>query len=185
MAALHPDLARLVDVNSANLRRAEALVADLTPAQFNWRSDPGRWSIGQNIAHLNIITGGEDEIIAQAIERAHARGLTGNGPYRYGFMSRWFVKSMELPVKRKFKAPKYFQPPPDTDPVKTLDEYRRNSARLAELIKLANGLDLVRAKTHFVKPSWVRIPLGARFALITTHDRRHLWQAEQVRAQLK
>jgi hypothetical protein len=28
---------------------------------------------------------------------------------------------------------------------------------------------------------FVKMPLGARFALITAHDRRHLWQAEQVR----
>ena len=27
----------------------------------------------------------------------------------------------------------------------------------------------------------VQMPLGARFALIGAHDRRHLWQAEQVR----
>ena len=45
-------------------------------------------------------------------------------------------------------------------------------------------VDLVRVKTPLIQPKWAKMPLGARFALLTTHDRRHLWQAEQVRSQL-
>ena len=134
MAVLDPELARLCDENAASLRRAEALVDGLSPAQFTWRSEPGRWSIGECLSHLNIITAGDNKTIAAAIEDGRARHLIGSGPYRYGFLSRWFVKSMEPPAKRKFKAPKYYLPPPDSDPAKT-----------------------------------------------PTHDRRHLWQAEQVR----
>jgi hypothetical protein len=57
----------------------------------------------------------------------------------------------------------------------------RNS--VGELIQEADGLDLARAKTPFLDFKWVKIklPLGARLAHLTTHDRRHLWYAEQVR----
>ena len=62
-------------------------------------------------------------------------------------------------------------------------DYLRMAARLAELIQNADGLDLARAKTPFGDLKWVKIkmPLGARLAHLITHDRRHLWQAEQVR----
>jgi len=43
------------------------------------------------------------------------------------------------------------------------------------------GLDDPRAKTPFGDLKWVKMPLGARLAHMITHDRRHLWQAEQVR----
>jgi len=184
VAALHPDLARLLEENAANLRRAEALVAGLPPAQFNWRSEPGRWSIGECLSHMNIINSGEPKPIEAAIADARARGIVSPGPYRYGFLSTWFVKNMDERPKRKFKAPKYYQPPPDSDPAKTLDEYRRTSAAIAALMEKANGLDLSKVKVPLIQPKWAKMPLGARFALLTAHDRRHLWQAEQVVGQV-
>jgi hypothetical protein len=189
MAALHPELARLLDENSANLRRAEALVAGLSPAQFNWRPEPApnkqSWSIGECLSHMNIINRAEPKTIDAAIADARARGINSAGPYRYGFLSTWFVKNMDERPKRKFKAPKYYVPPSESDLVQTLEEYRRNSAAIAVLMEKANGLDLARVKIPLIQPKWAKMPLGARFALITAHDRRHLWQAEQVRLKLQ
>ena len=54
------------------------------------------------------------------------------------------------------------------------------TARLTELIRQADGLDLARAKTPWPF-KWTKMPLGALLTHMTTHDRRHLWQAEQVR----
>jgi hypothetical protein len=52
--------------------------------------------------------------------------------------------------------------------------------RITELIQRADGLDLARAKTPWPF-KWTKMPLGALLTHMTTHDRRHLWQAEQVR----
>lgn len=49
-----------------------------------------------------------------------------------------------------------------------------------EPIQEADGLDLARAKTRWPF-KWTKMPLGALLTHMTTHDRRHLWQAEQVR----
>jgi hypothetical protein len=82
---------------------------------------------------------------------------------------------MEPPPKRKFKALKVFTPSPDIDAAKALADYVRMGARLTELIKKADGLDLARAKTPFGDLKWVKIkmPLGAE-----SHPRAwppHLW----------
>lgn len=174
-------VSKLLDENTANIQSAESLTADLSAEQFNWRPQPGKWSIGQNLDHLNVIYTQDLETIAASIAAARAKGILGNGPFRYGWLSTWFVKSMEPPPKRKFRAPKFYVPSPDVDRAKTIADYRRNTARLTELIQNADGLDLARAKTPMVMPKWAKMPLGARLALLTTHDRRHLWQAEQVR----
>jgi hypothetical protein len=178
--ALHPDLARLLDEVAANQAKADSF-SDLSTPQFNWRSEPGRWSIAQCISHLNIIASGDIQTIRMAIADARRRNLTGAGPYRYGWLSRWFVSSMEPPVKTKFKAPKFYQPPPEAGPAKTLAEYRENCRQLSDLMRESNGLDLAKVKTPLVQPKWAKMPLGARFALLTAHDRRHLWQAAGVR----
>ena len=55
------------------------------------------------------------------------------------------------------------------------------NARLGELIQQADGLDLARAKTPLGPLKRVKMPVGGRLAHMITHDRRHLWHAEQVR----
>ena len=107
--------------------------------------------------------------------------IVGNGPFRYGWLSSWIMKSMEPPPKRKFKAAKIYTPSLDVDAAKAVADYLRNTARLTELIQKADGLDLARAKTQLLGLKWAKMPLGALLAHMITHDRRHLWQAEQVR----
>jgi hypothetical protein len=89
-------------------------------------------------------------------------------------------------VKKKFTAPKAFLPPADIDPHSTLAEYRRISTELKRLSREADGLHLARVKIEMpalpaVLRAFVKMPLGGQLLLTTTHDRRHLWQAEQVR----
>ena len=184
--ALGNDLAVLVTEIDANLSHAESLVAGLTRAQFNWRPEPGRWSIAQCLAHLSIINGGDLEALRTAIAMGKERKQTGEGPFTYGFFSRKFVASMEPPAERKSKTPKYYEPPPEADLGETLAEYRRISGEIRKLVQSAAGLDLARVKTTLpalpaLFRAIIKMPLGARFELIAAHDRRHLWQADQVR----
>jgi hypothetical protein len=160
-AVLHPDLSRLDGEIRETLGHWETLVAGLSEAQFNWRPAPGRWST--------------------AIVDARSSKLTAPGPYRYGWHWRYFINSMEPPVKTKFKAPKKYVPPGDAPLGPTVAEFRRIGNALLDLIPQANGLDLARIKIRMAAAPLFRMPLGARFHLLAAHDRRHLWQARDVR----
>ena len=97
-------VSKLLDENTANIEKAKSLTAGLSAAQMNWRPQPGKWSIAQNLAHLNFGYPGLDTI-ASSIAAARAQGIIGNGPFRYGWLSSWFVKSMEPPPKRSSRPP--------------------------------------------------------------------------------
>ena len=168
----------------ANLSHADSITHGLSAEQFQWRPQPGRWSIGENFAHLNVTNTFVLGTVAAGIAKGQSK--KGEGPFRYGFLIRKFIASQELPVKQKFKAPKLFLPPAEIDPVATIAEYRRISAELKRLTREANGLHLSRVKIEMpalpaVLRAFVKMPLGGQFLLTTTHDRRHLWQAEQIR----
>jgi hypothetical protein len=65
-------------------------------------------------------------------------------------------------------------------------EYRRVAGEIRALAISANGLHLGKVKSELpqlpgVLRAIIKMPLGARLALMVAHDRRHLWQAEQVR----
>ncbi len=183
---MNNDLAVLITEIDANVSHAESLAAGLSHQQFNWCPDAASWSIGQCLSHLNVANGQDLAPLRAAIAGGKSRQLTGDGPFTYGFLSRKFIASAEPPAKRKFKAPKNYMPPAESDPQSTLAEFRRVSKDLRTLVQSAAGLNLARAKTQMpVLPpllrAFVKMPLGARLELITAHDRRHLWQAEAVR----
>jgi hypothetical protein len=182
---LNPDLASLQSQFAAIREDAAHLVEDLNDDAFNWEPAPGRWSIGQCFAHLNIVDGKDVDMMAVAIENARSNGVTGEGPFRYGALSSYFIKMMEPETRLKAKAPRVYVPPPRADLGLTMAEFWRVQTRLAQLVVAANGVDLARVKVSTPMATWIRFSLGQRFRLIAAHDRRHLFQAWEVRRSLR
>ena len=178
---LIPELEEYARQVEAIKRDATDLVVELSEAQFNWRPEAGRWSIAECLTHLNVTARQYFPLIRAAIEQARARHLLSAGPFRHGFLGNWFVRSLEPPVKRRFKAPKIFVPPPDQPFVSVVPEFMGVQEQLLRFVRDANGVDLARAKVHSPASRLIRISLGQSLALLAAHERRHLWQARQVK----
>ena len=158
-----------------------ALAAELSEAQFNWRPAPGRWSIAQNLNHLNV---GDLQVLPafdRAIERGRSRGKFSAGPFRYGWFSRMVITSMEPPPRMRMKTPLKGSAGEHHRAADVLPEFARVRDLLAERVRQSDGLDLAGIRTISPINRLVRLPLGAYFAFILAHNRRHLWQGRQVR----
>lgn len=164
---------------------ARELAGDLSSEAFNWSPEPGKWSIGQCLKHLSGIDAAYANKLQIGIEDGRARGLLGDGGARYGWLERWFIRSLEPPPKRRFKAPSKAQPKAELqyDPTETLEAFLAANQRLLERLQEANGLNLVKVKITSPLASFIRFRLGAAFGVVIAHDRRHLWQGWQVRNQ--
>lgn len=183
---LSEDIALLIVEIEANVSHLESLTHGLSDAQFNWRTEPGRWSMAECVTHLNIANGKDLVPLEIAISSARAAKRFGKGPFTYGWFSRKFISIVEPQNKKKLKAPKLYVPPPDASLGATVKEYKRIAGELRKLAASADGLHLARAQTRMpalpaVLRPFLTMPLGARLHLITVHDRRHLAQAEDVR----
>jgi hypothetical protein len=91
---------------------ADALVAPLTDAQFRWRPNPTSWSVAQCIEHLNVTARVYLPFLDEAIANAIRRGLYGPGPFRYNWLGRLFVFSLEPPARFGRKRPRHSSPSP-------------------------------------------------------------------------
>jgi hypothetical protein len=160
---------------------ATGLMSGLTDAQFNWQPSPQRWSMAGCFDHLNL-SAAQLFIprIDAAIATAKAQGLTSHGPFAYSAFERWCVRTNDAPPRRRFKAPKPVRPlsPKPLDAVRS--EFLRWQDELDARLIGADGLDLRRAKHQSPIPL-VKWSLGAFFQLMLSHERRHVWQARQVR----
>jgi hypothetical protein len=160
---------------------AVGLMSGLSDAQFNWSPAPGRWSMAGCFDHLNK-TAGSVFIpkIDGAIAAARAQGLQAAGPFAYSAVQRWMIRTNDAPAKMKFKAPKSMQPRPHLDLDQVRAEFVKWQDELDGRLRSAEGLDLRRAKEVF--PFWpFKWSLGALILMMIAHERRHVFQAREVR----
>jgi hypothetical protein len=178
---LPQDVQRVIDQLDDADRHADALVATLSDPQFHWQPDGGRrWSVAQCLEHLAV--GAEVYLAGMrgAVDRAKQERSVRRGPLAPGFFGRQFANSLEPPVKFRGRAPKAIVPSSTLSRAEILSRFHGSHAALKAMAREAATIDANRAtfRNPFLK--MVRMKLSSAFQVINAHDRRHLWQAEQV-----
>ena len=160
--------------------RVQALTDGLSVEAFNWQPAPERWSVAQCLAHLQVAGGllvpRLEDALAQATEPSHAR------PVRYGFVGRWFIRANEPNPKRKVKTPSAFVPPARHAPDVLVPSLLELQDRLIRCAEQADGLHLSSPKIPSPAASFLRFDVPTWLAVTEAHERRHLAQAQDVRA---
>ncbi len=176
-----PELADDAKQLEAVLADADRLVADLDDEAFRWRPEPGRWSISECLEHLSITLEQYAPGIEKCIREGRQNGRTGLRDPKRGWIIGWLINTLEPPAKRRFRAPKAFSPdtpkPKDEVYPRFVKLHRNLGAAMAD----ADGLDLWKNRMVSPVTSLLRMGLGESFALMLSHARRHVWQAQQVR----
>lgn len=164
-----------------NRREAEALTEPLGERGFGWRPTPDAWSVGHCLEHLVTTDRAYVEVLDEALGRAREEGPEGEGPFRYGLLSRWLVAWLEPPPRLRVPAPRSFAPPPEPSPrERVLGAFHAVGEALSARIREAAGLHLARIRVRSPAIPFLRLPLGTALAVVTAHERRHLWQARRV-----
>lgn len=186
MHTLPPDLQTLWDAMDGADRAGEGLAARLTDEEFFWQPDEGRrWSVALCLDHLAVTNKVYGGAMRLGVETAKARGWRRQGPAVPGFFGRKFAESQEPPVKRRSSAPGKIKPQPARSREEILRAYREGHDLVRALLVEAATLDVNRAT--FPNPFFglVKVKVSSGFHIIAAHDRRHLWQAEQVERELR
>jgi len=161
--------------------QAQILTRGLSETQFNWRAEPRAWSIEECLAHLIIVGQTEIRLIEKAVQDGRARGLTGNGPFQYGWMERTVLRQTEPPARRRFSSPRRFRPVHGQPITAVLPTFVHLQRQFAQLAAQAEGLDLARVKVATPMTRLLKFSLGTTLAQAAAHERRHLDQARRVR----
>jgi hypothetical protein len=171
---------RLIAESSAADERATTLARELTPEQLNWKSHPGQWSVGQCLEHLYVA----NEVYLPAISKA----LAGRPPaviqdITPGWFGRWFMRRYiePSPGTRRLRAPRKITPGAQVDPL-ILDRFLTSNREARELVRRAGHYDVnrIRFRNPFIPVIYFTV--GTGLELVSAHQRRHLLQAERVRA---
>jgi hypothetical protein len=176
-----PQVRRYLDEIESLRLDARTLAQDLSAEQFNWRPIARRWSIGQCLEHLTLSVRLYTAKIERMIEQSRRRQAAGRRAYREGWFTRWFVRSMEPPPGIRTRTFGRVEPAPHLDHAIVMRNFDASHAHLAELVRKADGVSLVHARTASPFMSLLFFTLNQTIALNLAHGRRHLWQARQIR----
>jgi hypothetical protein len=133
------------------------------------------------IDHLNVTGRKYLRAVESAIEKGRREGITRTGPFRYGILERLFVRIQEPPPRFRLKHPAAFTPASSVARDEALAAFIALQGELQQRLAQTEGLDLRRLKTPSPVSKYVKFSLGAAFEAVAAHQRRHLWQARQVK----
>ena len=160
--------------------RLETLAAGKSNEALNWRPEGNRWSIAECIEHLNLTA----DMLLPEIDKSIAAGVAAEpgteGVARHSMVFGWLLPVIEPPPKRRFKTKPDLTPRPDLDAAKVIERFGQVRDEVVERLERARGIDLTRTKVRHPLIRLMSFRLGEIFTTIAAHERRHLWQAEQV-----
>ncbi len=161
---------------------AQNLVKDIGDADFNKQPQTGGWSVGECFEHMNILGRGYVKRLQKAVADGRKKGLTGSGKFKYGFFARKFISSMEPPYKLKLKTTKAMQTKDkNLSKEKVLADFLKIQDELLGILRDAQGLDFKKIKAPSMFFRFLKFNVGEWLASMASHERRHLWQAANIK----
>jgi hypothetical protein len=175
-------LLRLKSELDAADQRATAVARGLTPQQLNWRRSAAEWSVGQCLEHLAIANEVYLRAMSGSLEGPRVGPVAEIAP---GWFGRWFIRTViePSPKPRRWRAPKKIRPGAQVPP-SVLDRFHATNGAIREFMQRARGYDVNRIR--FKNPFFgiIRFTVGTGLEILSRHERRHLLQAERIRAAL-
>ena len=157
--------------------KARDLVAGRQPSDLTTSLESTSWSVAQCLDHLAQTTNAFVPAISSAI--AFAPRLTTDRPLRTGALTRLFIRNLEPPYRLRFKV---LTPlvPRQHDFNSAWGAFAESQTQLAKTIRSAAGLAIDQVKVE--SPVYARFSYNVygAFRMLTAHQRRHLWQIEQI-----
>ena len=161
--------------------QAATVANGLSESAFNWQPNSGKsWSVAQCLDHLVIMNRMYVKTLQDAVADNEDQLEPRKNPIQpSGWLTRLFVSYEEPPPKIKLPAPKKIAPPSNLTGA-VIEDFKAVQLRLVDFVREWGDADLGDLK---VKDPLFPIHLTADTALliIAAHNRRHLWQAENVK----
>jgi hypothetical protein len=110
LGELPSDLRAIIDDLDKSDREARRTIAGLSDAQANWQPRETAWSVAQCVDHLARANTMYAAALLAAVKDARAVRQPLRVPIQPAWFSRFFIRTLEPPPKRKLRAPKKIIP---------------------------------------------------------------------------
>lgn len=180
---LHPQLIEIVGQLDDASERARQIAGSLDREQMRQRSAPNKWSIAECLVHLSLSSQAEIAVLDEVFARTTTPESSNKAIYKMDLLGGFLKWTLEPPPMfwSKLKTTQEFQPI-NVEPVeRALPDFLDLQEQVKIRVRQANGLPLDRIKVVSPFNRKVKYNLLSCFHILLAHERRHLWQAEQIK----
>lgn len=167
------------DTRHIMLKTAE--LKQLPASRLLQQPAPGRWSVAQIIEHLNTYGRYYLPKLEAAINNKKGDAVEWFKP---GLLGGYFTKSMmpkpDGTISNKMKTFKDYNPAPELDAVKVLQEFEQQELWLLQLLNKAQQVNLNRARIPISIAPFIKLKMGDVFAFNIAHQQRHFIQVNNT-----
>jgi hypothetical protein len=157
--------------------RAKNLVAGRSQHDLATSLGATSWSVVECLDHLAQTANAFIPAISSAVARAPR--LTTNRPLRTGALTRLFIRNLEPPYRLRFKVPQPLMPRRH-DYDSAWGAFEESQVQLAKTIQSAAGLAVDQVSVESPVYARFRYNIYGALCMLAAHERRHLWQMEQI-----
>lgn len=180
---MHKDIQSILDQLGSASAEAAALTSGLSEPQAALRPTPESWSISQLLEHLALTNNLYLSSMRQAAEAGRRRGKLRRRPAHPGLAGRWFANKLEPPITPKFRIKTISKLEPGSAPplAQASSAFVDSQAALEHFVRDSSDLDL--ASSRYANPivRGLNFSIASGLHILLAHERRHLWQARQIR----
>jgi len=151
---------------------------------FFLRPNERAWSVGECYGHLNEFGDHYMRSIRNGLEKAPGNRAEPGQSFKPGLITRGVIYFFNPPYRIKIKTLKPFKPETTADLNKNevIDRFAALQDTLIQTLEQCReqGIDLAENQTSHPLFRWIRMTLTECFSIVEVHQRRHIWQADQV-----
>lgn len=156
----------------------------LDQEQLNQKPDAETWSIAQNLHHLIVLNETYFPVLDSLRNGTYTLPFTARFNFAVKFFGSMLLKYNQPESKMKLKTMSLWRPNEDSVINNVIERFKNHQEELKQQIR--NSLYLIEQGTIISSPGskFVVYKLETAFDILVTHERRHLVQAQRVKAAL-
>lgn len=182
---LHPQVQRIEQELAAATTRAARLVDRTPEPDFTRAPAAGHWSIAECLEHLNLTTRAYLPLIDDALQVGRLFATGSPRRYRRDLTGWLLCRMAEPPYRLRTTTRPRFMPAGLGSRGEMLSEFVRLQQELTIRLHRTPGLNLARIRIVSPFDGRLEYSLYSCFRILPAHQRRHLWQGEQVHRMLE
>ena len=154
----------------------------LSTEQLNRRPGYDKWSVGQCLEHLNIISGYYLPPIKARLRLAHAKGSAARAQVSSGWLGRRFTNAIRHTDEPEelFKVPKQLAPTGVRITGTVVEAFTRQLDELLRLLLLARQVDAGSVRVPNPLHPWLKLRLTDVLEMLIASYQAYVRQAEQA-----
>lgn len=174
-------LTEVATITERNIQLLKGKFSNYSQAQLSWKPNEGTWSLNEVFAHLNNYATYYHTAFLERIEKTRFRSPRENFASSPLGRSAW--QSMKLGkqnnVKRKFNAPKAYNPSVNPSMVKEqeVQDFLKAQHELLTVLEKSIAVSLRKVKVPISISKIIRLRLGDALLFVAYHNERHMQQA--------